>query len=98
MLKHHANALVVALAKTPCDENLNAYCKTHRQSGEDEIIQACHQGATQLIGTEVTQKGGVGEGDDGLRQVTQHDGVSYAPDFLVGDSGFYHVTKIGISF
>ena len=83
VLKHHADALVVALAKTSGDENLYAHGKAHRQGGEDEIIQARHHGATQLVGAEVTQESGVGEGNDGLRQVTQHDGVSDAPDFFV---------------
>ena len=83
MLKHHADALVVALAVTPCDENLNTNGKTHRQGGEDKVIQACHHGSTQLVGAEVTQKGSIGEGDDGLRKVAQHDGVCDAPDFFV---------------
>ena len=98
MLKYHADFAEVALAVSPRDENLYADGKAHRQSGEDEIIQARHHGSTQLDGAEVTQEGRVGEGDDGLRQVTQHDGVSDAPDLFVGDGGFYHVTKLGISF
>ena len=90
MLKHHADALVVALPETPGDENLDAHGKAHRQSGEDEVIQARHHRGTQLIGAEVAQKRGVGKGDDGLRQVTQHDGVSNAPDFLICNSSFEH--------
>ena len=38
MLKHHTDALVVALAVSPRDENLYAHGKTHRQSSEDKII------------------------------------------------------------
>ena len=96
MLKHHADTLVVALSETSCDEDLYAHGKTHRQSGEDEVIQARHHGATQLVGAEVTQKGCVGEGDDGLRQITQHDGVRNAPDFAIRYGGFYHAAKIMI--
>ena len=83
MLKHHADTLVVALTVTPCNENLNAHGKAHRQGGEDKVIQACHHGSTQLVGAEVTQEGSIGKGDDGLRQVAQHDGVCNAPNFFV---------------
>lgn len=83
MLKHHSDALIVALAETPRDENLYTHGKAHCQSGEDEIIQARHHRATQLVGAEVTQESGVGESDDGLRQVAQHDGVRDAPDLFV---------------
>ena len=90
MLKYHADALVVALAVTPRDEDLYAHGKTHRQGGEDEVIQARHHRGTQFVGAEVTEKSGVGEGDDGLCQVTQHDGVCNAPDFAVGDCRSSH--------
>ena len=83
MLKHHADALVVALAKTPRDENLDAHGKAHRQGGEDKIIQACHHGSTQFIRAKVTEESRVGEGNNGLRKVTQHDGVCDAPYFAV---------------
>ena len=96
MLKHHADALVVALAVTSRDENLYAHSKTHRQGGEDEVIQTRHHGSTQFIGAEVTEKSSVGEGDNGLRQVTQHDWVRDAPDFLIGDRGFNHAAKVRI--
>ena len=98
MLKHHANAFVVALTITPRDENLYSHGKTHRQSGKDKVIKACHHGATQLVGAEVAQEGSVGEGDDGLRQVTQHDGVRDAPNLAIRNGGFNHGTKLGISF
>ena len=94
MLKHHADAFVVALAIAPRNENLDAHGKAHRQGGEDKVIQACHHGSTQLVGAEVTQEGSIGESDDGLRQVTQHDGVRDAPDLLVGDGGFNHAAKV----
>ena len=96
MLKHHADFAEVALAVTSRDEDLYAYGKTHRQGGEDKIIQARHHGGAQLDGAKVTQESGVGEGDDGLRQVTQHDGVSDAPDLAVRYGGFNHAAKIGI--
>ena len=83
MLKHHADALVVAFAVTPRDEDLNAYGKAHRQGGEDEVIQARHHRGAQLVGAEVAQERGVSKRDDGLRQVTQHDRISNAPDFTV---------------
>ena len=70
MLKHHANLAEVALTIPPRDENLYADSKTHRQSGEDKIIQARHHGGAQLDGAKVTQECGVSKGDDGLRQVT----------------------------
>jgi hypothetical protein len=98
MLKHHTDFIVVALAETPRNEDLDAHGKAHRQGGEDEIIQACHHGGAQFVGAEVTEKGRISKSDNGLRQVSQHDGVCYAPDFLVGDSRFNHVTKLGISF
>ena len=94
MLKHYANALVVALAVTPRDEDLDAHGKAHRQGGEDEIIQASHHGRAQFVGAKVTEEGGVGEGDDGLRKVTQHDGIRNAPDFAVGDARCSHAAKI----
>ena len=94
MLKHHADFAEVTLAIPPCDENLNAHGKTHRQGGEDEVKQACHHGGTQFDGAEVTQESGIGEGDDGLRKVAQHDGVSDAPDFFVCNGGSNHVTKV----
>ena len=98
MLKHHADFAKVALAIPPRDENLYADGKAHRQGGEDEVIQARHHGGTQLDGAEVTQESGVGEGDDGLRQVTQHDGVSDAPDLAVRNGGFNHAAKLDISW
>ena len=97
MLKHHADAFVVTLAVTPCDEDLDAHGKAHRQGSEDEIIQSRHHRGTQLVGAEVTEESGVGEGDDGLRKVAQHDGVCDAPYFAVGNGGFNHVTKLGNS-
>lgn len=86
MLKHHADFAEVALAITPCDEDLDAHGKAHRQGGKDKVIQARHHRGTQLVGTKVTQESGIGEGDDGLRQVPQHNGVCDAPDFLIGNS------------
>ena len=83
MLKHDADFAEVALTITPRDENLNAHGKTHRQGGEDEVKQACHHGGTQLNSAEMPQESSVGKGDNGLCQVTQHDGVSNAPDFFV---------------
>ena len=97
MLKHHPDALVVALAVTPRDEDLNAHGKAHRQGGEDEIVQSRHHGSTQLVGAEVTKESGISEGDDGLRKVAQHDGVCDAPNLAVGNGGFNHVTKLGNS-
>ena len=94
MLKHHADTLVVALTVTPRNEDLYAHGKTHRQGREDEIIQARHHGGTQFVGAEVPQESRICEGDDGLRQVTQHDGVCNAPDFLVGDGGLNHGAKV----
>ena len=90
MLKHHTNFAEVALTIAPRNENLYAHGKTHRQGGEDEVIQARHHRGTQLNGAEMPQESSVGKGDDGLRQVTQHDGVSNAPDFTVGYGGFQH--------
>ncbi len=66
MLKHHTDFAVVALAKSPCDEDLYADGKAHRKSGEDEVIQTRHHGGTQLDGAEVTQESSVGKSDDGL--------------------------------
>ena len=96
MLKHHTDTFVVALAETPRNENLYAHGKAHRQSGKDEVIQARHHGATQFVSTEMTQESGISEGDDGLRQVTQHNGVRDAPDFLIRNGGFNHSAKIVI--
>ena len=90
VLKHHTDALVVALAVTPRDENLDAHGKAHRQGSEHEIIQTRHHRGTQLVGAEVTEESGVGEGDDGLRQVTQHNGVCDAPDFTIRDCCRFH--------
>ena len=94
MLKHNTDFAEVAFAIPPRDEDLNSYRKAHRQSGEYKIIQARHHGGTQLVGAKVTQESGVSKGDDGLRQVAQHDGVSDAPDFPIGNSQFYHGAKI----
>ena len=97
MLKHHTDFAEVALAKSTRDENLYAHGKAHRQGGKDKVIQTRHHGGTQLDGAEVTQESGVGKGDNGLRQVAQHDGVRNTPDFLVCYSGFNHAAKLGIS-
>ena len=94
VLKHHADFAEIALAITPRDEDLYADGKAHRQGGENEIIQARHHGGTQFDGAKVTQKSGVSKGDNCLRQVSQHDGVSNAPDFFVCNGGFNHVTKL----
>ena len=94
MLKHHTDFAEVTLAIPPCNENLDAHGKAHRQRGEDEVIQARHHGGTQFVGAEVTQESGVSKGDDGLRKVAQHDGVSDAPDFPIGNSRFNHGAKI----
>ena len=94
MLKHHADFLVVALAEASRDKDLNADGKSHRQGCEDEIIQACHHGGTQLNGAEVPQESGVGKGDDGLRQVPQHDGIGDAPDFAIGDGCLEHLIQL----
>ena len=98
MLKHHPDALVVALAVTPCDKDLDAHGKAHCQSGEDKVIQSSHHRGTQLVGAEMTEESSIGEGNDSLRKVAQHDGVCNAPDFAVGNGGFIHVTKLGNSF
>jgi hypothetical protein len=90
MLKHHANLAEVALTIPPRDENLYADSKTHRQGGEDKIIQARHHGGTQFDGAKVTQECGVSKGDDGLRKITQHDGVRDTPDLSVRNGGFNH--------
>ena len=95
MLKHNADFAEVTLSVTPRDEDLYADGKAHRQSGEDKVIQARHHGGTQLYGAEVTQESGVGEGDDGLCQVTQHNGISDAPDLAVRNGGFNHAAKLG---
>ena len=94
MLKHYTNALVIAFAVTPRNENLYAYGKAHRQGGENEIIQSRHHRGTQFISAKVTEKGSIGKGNDGLRQVTQHDGVRDAPNFAVGDARCSHAAKI----
>ena len=94
MLKYHTDFAEVAFAIPPRDEDLNSYRKAHCQRGEDEVIQTCHHGGTQFVGAEVTQESGVSKGDDGLRKVAQHDGVSDAPDFPIGDCRFYHGAKI----
>ena len=85
VLKHHADTFVVALTKASCDEDLYAHSKAHRQGGEDKVIQARHHRSAQLVSAEVAEESGIGKGDDGLRQVTQHNGVRDAPDFLIGD-------------
>ena len=90
VLKHHADALIVALAVSPSDENLNAHGKAHRQGGKDKVIQPRHHRGTQLVGTKVAEESSVGEGNDGLRQVTQHDGVCDAPDFTIRDCCRFH--------
>ena len=96
MLKHHPDAFVVSLAVTSGDKDLYTNGKAHCQGGEYEIIQTRHHGGTQLVGTEMAHKSSIGEGDDSLRQVTQHDGVRDAPDFAIGDGSLNHVTKVGI--
>ena len=89
MLEDHADLLQVAFAETSGDEDLNAHGEAHGQRGEHEIEQTGHHGGTQLDGAQMPQESRVGEGDDGLRQVSQHDGVGDAPDLSVGDGGFH---------
>ena len=95
MLKYHANLAEVALTIPPRDEDLYADSKTHRQGGEDKVTQARHHGGAQLDGAEVTQESGVSKGDDGLRKITQHDGVRDTPDLSVRNGGFNHAAKLG---
>ena len=83
MLEHHADFAEIALAETPRDEDLDAHGKAHRQGGEDEIIQPRHHRRTEFDGTKVSEESRVGEGDDGLRQVTQHDRICDAPDLFI---------------
>ena len=93
MLEDHADLFQVALAEAPCDEDLDAHGESHGQGGEHVIEEAGHHGGAQLDGAEMSQKSGVGEGDDSLREVTQHDGVGDAPYLSVGDGGF-HAAKV----
>jgi len=94
MLKHQADFAEVALAKSPRNKDLYAHGKAHRQGGEDEVIQSSHHGGTQLDGAKVTQKSGVSKGDNGLRKVAQHNGVSDAPNLAVGDARCSHAAKL----
>ena len=95
VLEHHADFAEVALAETPRYEDLDAHGKAHRQGGEDEIIQARHHRRAQFYSAEVTEEGCVGEGNDGLRKVAQHDWISDAPNLAVRNGGFNHAAKIG---
>ena len=94
MLKHHPDFAEVTLAIPPRNENLYTDGKAHCQRGEYKIIQARHHGGTQFVGAEVPQESGICEGDNSLGKITQHDGVSDAPDFPIGNSRFYHGAKI----
>ena len=96
MFEDHANFLEVALAETSGDEDLYAHGKTHGERGEHEIEQARHHGGAQLVGAEVSQKSRIGEGDDGLCQITQHDRRGDAPYFTVGDARWFHAAKLAI--
>jgi len=97
MLKHHADFIVITLAKTPRNEDLDAHGKAHCQGGEDEIIKTRHHRGTQFVGAKVAEKSCISESDDSLRKVAQHNWICYAPDFLVGDGGFNHGAKVGNS-
>jgi hypothetical protein len=83
VLEHHADFAEVALAETPRYEDLDSHGKAHRQGSEYEVIQARHHRRAQFYCAKVTEEGRVGEGDDGLRKVAQHDGVRNAPNFFV---------------
>ena len=83
VLEHHADFAEVALAETPRYEDLDSHGKAHRQGGEYEVIQARHHRRAQFYCAEVTEESRVGEGDDSLRKVAQHDGVRNAPNFFV---------------
>ena len=98
MLKYHADFLQVALAETPRDKNLDANGKAHGQGSKNIVIQTRHHGGAQLDGTEMAKKSGIGKGDDGLRQITQHNRVGDAPNLAVGDARFNHAAKIKISW
>ena len=95
MLEDHADLLEVALAETTRDEDLDADGKAHGQGGEHEIEQSRHHGGTQLVDAEMSQESRVGESDDGLRQVAQHDGRGDAPNLTVGDARWFHGAKLG---
>ena len=94
MLENHANLPQIFLSEASGDEDLDTHSETHCQRGEHIVEQACHHRGTQLNGAQMPQKGRIGEGDDGLCQHAQHDGIGDAPDFAVGDRGFQHDAKI----
>ena len=83
MLKHLADFLEIAFAKTTRDKYLNANGKAHGQSGKHIILKARHHGGTHLDGAQMTQKSGIGKSDDGLGQIAQHDGIGNAPNLTV---------------
>jgi hypothetical protein len=45
----------------------------------------------------MAEESSISKGDDGLRQVTQHNGVRDTPNLTIRNGGFNHGTKLGIS-
>ena len=86
MLEDDTYLLVVTLAEASGDEDLDAHGESHGEGGEHIIEQPRHHGGTQLVGAEMSQKRRVGEGDDGLRQIAQHDGRGDSPNLTVGNA------------
>lgn len=84
VLKHHADLLIFSFAVTPRDKNLDAYGEAHCQGGKNEVVQSSHHGGTQLVGAEMAEESRVGESDDGLGKVAQHDGIGNTPNLAVG--------------
>ena len=94
MLEDDADLLQVTFAETSCDKNLDAYGEAHGQCGEHEIEEASHHGGAELVGAKMPEEGRVSKGNDGLRQIPQHDGIGDPPDFAVGDTRLDHGAKV----
>lgn len=95
MLEHHTDLLPIVFSKATGDEDLDANGEAPSQGGEHEIEKSCHHRSAELVGAQVPEESRVGESDDGLRQIAQHDGIGDSPNLTVGDARLDHGAKLG---
>lgn len=85
MLEDAADFVVFLSAETSRDDNLYADSQTHRHGGEHEIIHARHHRGAKRYDAEMPQKRSVGERDERLGKVSNHNRNRNTPDFFCRD-------------
>lgn len=95
MLEHHADLPPIVFSEATGNEDLDANGEAPCQGGEHEIEEPRHHRSAELVGAQVPEESRVGESDDGLRQIAQHDGIGDTPNLTVGNARLDHGAKLG---